>query len=219
MNMEVPIAAAAVREPRQGRSRASFERMLAAAEGLMAERGSDEFTLAEVARTGKVSIGSIYCRFAGKDELVRAVQVRVLERVDADQAAMVARVRAEARDLRTASLLLVGGLAESLRRHAGAMRPLMQRASADPVVAATGKSSYAKAADAFHAAVLEHRAEIGHPEPERAVQSAFRIAYAAIARYLGFGTSTDASWEGDWSVLKEDLGRMVAAFLADAPRA
>ena len=54
MNAEAPIASP-LREPRQGRSRASFERMLAAAEKLMAERGSDEFTLNEVAKTGNLA--------------------------------------------------------------------------------------------------------------------------------------------------------------------
>jgi hypothetical protein len=40
--------------------------------------------------------------------------------------------------------------------------------------------------------------------------------YAAIARYLGFGSATTAAWEGDWDELKEDLGRMCAAFLLTA---
>src|SRR5439155_8476116 len=61
------------REPLQGRSRASFERMLEAAEKLLVERGSDEFTLSDVSKAGKVSIGSIYCRFDSKDDLIRAV--------------------------------------------------------------------------------------------------------------------------------------------------
>lgn len=61
--------------PQQGRSRASYERMLAAAEKLMVKRGNDDFTLTEVAKAGKVSIGSIYLRFDSKDDLIRASMV------------------------------------------------------------------------------------------------------------------------------------------------
>ena len=46
----------ALRAPVQGRSKASYERMLVAAEGLMVSRGSDDFTLQEVSKKGKVSI-------------------------------------------------------------------------------------------------------------------------------------------------------------------
>lgn len=216
MNMETPIAT--VREPQQGRSRASFERMLAAAEELLAERGNDDFTLNEVGKRGKVSIGSIYCRFDSKDDLVRAVQVRVLERVNAEQLAMVARAREEASDLIALVERLVDDMAELLRRFADVMRPFMLRASTDPVVAATGKRRYAEVADAIHAALLDHRDEIRQPDPERAVASAYRILYSAIARYLGFGSTMGSAWDGDWAILKEDLARMLAAFLTTAPR-
>lgn len=66
--MDIETILAKARAPQQGRSKASFERMLATAEELMTQRGSDEFTLNEVAKHGKVSIGSIYCRFDSKDD-------------------------------------------------------------------------------------------------------------------------------------------------------
>lgn len=216
MNVESRITA--VRAPQQGRSRASFERMLVAAEELLAERGSDDFTLNEVGKRGKVSIGSIYCRFDSKDDLVYAVQTRVLDRVNAEQMDMVARARSDASDLVTLVDRLVDGTAESLRRFADVMRPFMLRASIDPVVAAQGKARYAEIAAAVTGALLDHRAEIRQPDPERAVQSAYRILYSTIARYLGFGSTMGSPWDGDWEVLKEDLARMIAAFLTTAPR-
>ena len=89
----ISVTGEATRVPQQGRSRASYERMLVAAEKLMVKRGDDDFTLTEVAKTGKVSIGSIYLRFASKDDLIRAVHVRVLARIDEDQRTMLADVR------------------------------------------------------------------------------------------------------------------------------
>lgn len=216
MNVETKISA--VRAPQQGRSRASFERMLIAAEELMSERGTDDFTLNEVGKRGKVSIGSIYCRFDSKDDLVHAVQTRVLERVNAEQLAMVESARTEASDLVILVDRLVEGTAESLRRFADVMRPFMIRASTDTVVAAQGKARYAEIADAVCAALLEHSAEIAQPDAERAVHSAYRILYSSIARYLGFGSTMGSAWDGDWQILKEDLARMIAAFLTTSPR-
>jgi AcrR family transcriptional regulator len=204
------------RAPRQQRSQASFERMIAAAEALLKERGNDDFTLQEVGKRGKVSIGSIYCRFDSKDDLIRAVQARVLEAVNAEQLKVIDEAEARAENLRQLVKLLVEGTAEALRRHAELMRPMMLRATSDPIVAAAGKKSYAEVAGRVEGALLTHRGEIRQPHPERAVHSAYRVIYAAIARYLGFGSATGASWEGDWEELKQDLGKMCAAFLLSA---
>ncbi|MDI1297449.1 MAG: helix-turn-helix domain containing protein [bacterium] len=202
-----------LRAPRQQRSQASFERMIASAEELLRERGNDDFTLQEVGKRGKVSIGSIYCRFDSKDELIRAVQARVLEAVNADQLRVIGEAEAKAQDLRQLVKLLVNGIANSLRHHADLMRPMMLRATSDPIVAAAGKKSYAEVADRFREVMLAHSSEILRPDPDRAVRSSYRILYAAIARYLGFGSATGAAWEGDWEILMADLGEMCAAFL------
>ncbi|MFD2781348.1 TetR/AcrR family transcriptional regulator [Novosphingobium pokkalii] len=212
--IEAARATSTMREPRQERSKASHERMLVAAEEILATGDLDALTLAAVSRRGKVSIGSIYCRFDGKDALLHAVQLRVLDRVDARMLAQIAIAREEARSLGAIVPSLVELMAETLRAYSAWLRPLMQRATFDPVVARTGKASYAATAAAVRAALLVHRAEIRQPDPARAVDSAYRILYAAIARYLGFGSATEAAWEGDWLVLKQDLSRMIAAFLA-----
>ena len=204
------------RAPRQQRSQASFERMIAAAEELLRERGNDEFTLQEVGKRGKVSIGSIYCRFDSKDDLIRAVQARVLEAVNAEQLRVIGEAEAGAENLRQLVKLLVEGIADTLRRHAELMRPMMLRATNDPIVATAGKKSYAEVAARVEEVLLAHRDEIRQQDPERAVHSAYRVIYAAIARYLGFGSATGAAWEGDWEELKQDLGKMCAAFLLSA---
>lgn len=187
--------------------------MLAAARQLMAETGGIDFTLTDVSKAGKVSIGSIYCRFDSKDALLHAVQVRVLEEVDAEQFALIDQADAKARGLGDLVYQLVEGMAENFRANAPLMRPLMLMASHDETVAATGKRSYAKVADRVREVLLKYDAEILQDDPRRAVDSAYRVLYASIARYLGFGSSVGAAWEGDWKVLKEDLAAMIAAFL------
>jgi len=207
----------ALRAPVQGRSKASYERMLAAAEALMLAHGSDEFTLQDVSREGKVSIGSIYNRFESKDALIHAMQLRVLERVDAAMHERIDQARAQTHDLDHLVVRLVEVVAETLREFADLMRPLMMKASSDTVVATTGKRSYALTANAVKEAMDQYRADIRQPDPDRAIDSAYRILYAAIARYLGFGSTTTAAWEGDWAVLKMDLARMIAGFFGHPP--
>jgi AcrR family transcriptional regulator len=205
--------ATALRAPVQGRSKASYERMLAAAEALLIERGNDEFTLLEVSKKGKVSIGSIYNRFESKDALLHAVQLRVLEQLDTAMFARIGQARAGHAALPSLVVALVETLAETLREFGPQMRPLMARASTDALVASVGKASYMGTANAIKEALLDHRDEMKVKDPERAVDSTFRILYAAIARYLGFGTISTSAWEGDWLVLKKDLAQMIAAFL------
>jgi hypothetical protein len=97
------------------------------------------------------------------------------------------------------------------------MRPLMLRATNDPLVAATGKSSFSPKPpmrSRFAAALFGGNQTT---RPAACSRSSFRILYAAIARYLGFGSATTAAWEGDWDVLLQDLSRMIAAFLVTPP--
>lgn len=216
MTKDVALSTA-LRAPVQGRSKASYERMLAAAEALMAAAGSDDFTLQEVSKKGKVSIGSIYNRFESKDALLHAVQLRVLERVDRRMGAMLEEARNGANTLDQMVVALTRAVGETLKENAAIMRPLMLRATNDPLVAATGKASFANTANAVKGALLLHASEMKQPDPLRAVDSVFRILYAAIARYLGFGSATTAAWEGDWDILLHDLSRMIAAFLVTPP--
>ncbi len=149
------------REPQQGRSRASLERMLEAAEQLMMRVGSDDFTLTEVAKVGNVSIGSIYLRFEGKDALIHAVHSRVLERINAEQDALLERVSAASSDLDGFTHAFVDEYAEMLLKFAPILRPIMLRAPHDPVMSKTGKDNYERFADKVKSRLLDYRSDFG----------------------------------------------------------
>jgi AcrR family transcriptional regulator len=205
------------RPPKQDRSRASFERMIAAAEALMVERGSDDFTLLDVSRVGKVSIGSIYNRFSGKEELVQAVHARMMTRLTADRARMVMNARERSSSLIELIPALIEEMGETLRRHASILRPMMLRAAHDSKIQELGKRGYIQATRAMVEELLQYRDQIRHPDPDHACEAAVNVAYAAFARELGFGMAELLQPVPEWNRFKQDVARMVAAFLLFEP--
>lgn len=210
--------ATATREPQQGRSRASYERMLGAARKLMVKTGSTEFTLTEVAKAGKVSIGSIYLRFDSKDDLIDVVQTRILTEIEEVQDTMLAGVVARTSDLQGFMMAFVDEFAEMLAKFAPQLRPMMLRAMSDARTSGRGSQSHDRFADAVRAAILAHGDEIGRADRERAVESSFRVIYSTLARYLGLGSSPEAAGQGNWTDLKRDLADMCTAYLTTAER-
>jgi AcrR family transcriptional regulator len=67
------------RAPRQARSRATFDRLLAAAAELLAERRFEEATVAELVRRAGSSVGAFYARFGSKEALFHELDERLFE--------------------------------------------------------------------------------------------------------------------------------------------
>lgn len=201
------------RKPQQGRSKASLERMLAAARELMLERGNEEFTLQEVSQRGNVSIGSIYLRFESKDNLVRAVIAEALDAITVEETAMLATLRSECQTLGEFVPLYVERYAEVLRVNAPLLRMAMMRAAVDPLVSGPGKEHALRATADGTNAMLAYREEIGGDDADIKALSAYHIIFATLARQLSLGSSGEAVHDYDWAKLKRELGRMCLAYL------
>jgi AcrR family transcriptional regulator len=74
---------AARRRPQQARALARVERILAAATELIAEKGSDQVTLSELAARAEITLGSLYQYFPDKSAIIRRLAETALERVQA----------------------------------------------------------------------------------------------------------------------------------------
>lgn len=205
-----PVAVA--RAPKQDRSKASFERVIKSATDILCERGHADFTLSEVSRRSKVSIGSIYARVDSKDELVRIIQQRVYDQIDREFAEIVDRLRRSRLPLRQLVPLLVRGLAEVLRTYGNIFGAMIEMAANDPQISTTGKRHYAEQLLNFKLLILERRAEIVHADPDHAATFAFAILYGMVSRHLGFG-GRDPVGGGDWRRFVDDLSTICLAFL------
>ncbi len=204
-------------EPQQKRSQASFERVIESTIQLLEERGNGDFSVTDVGQLAKASIGSIYGRFSAKDDLLRAAQVRINQRLEAGHDEFMARANAQGHDLASLVSSLVGEMAEFLKQRAPLLRAVMSCASTDMVMAQAGELSYRKAVFGFRAVLLKHSAEIRHPNPEQAADLCFTIAYGTVARHLGLGMLPAQNSKESWIELKEGLCDMCLAYLRTEP--
>ena len=165
-----------------------MDRLLAAVEDTIAERGVASLTVQEVARRAGLAAGTLYTRFAGKDALLRAFTITFFARArrTADSLFEDQRWRAlPARDLVTA---LVRVLVKSYRAKRGLLRALHLYVRTHP------DSEFQRQAAAFNsdlvrrltALLLLRREAIRHPAPERATLVGFLIVDAAAKETILF---------------------------------
>jgi AcrR family transcriptional regulator len=201
-----------LRPPQQRRSRESLERALAAGIELLEQGGYEAFTITEVARRAKVSVGTLYGRFQSKDGLFHEIQARALEAIEADQDALLARDWS-ALDAGALVHAAVEAVAEVFRRHAALLRVMMLRGATDPDVLARGRASSQRFAGAFTDALLTRRAAIVHPAPELAADVCFRMVYDVLARRIMYGPTFESAVSLAWDELVRELGEACAAYL------
>lgn len=201
------------RSPVQGRSRASTDRMLACATTLFLAGGYEAVTASAVAREADVAVGTLYGRFGNKDGLVHAVQQALLLRLQ--EAVTELEASPEWQAARPEDLIgtLIRSLAGLLSDHADSLQPIMRQAAFDPETARLGKVGYEHLRTAFLRASERAWPLIRHPDPEDAVESCFTIAYAALARALGLGSSPDVANVEALPKLTGDLVAMCDAYL------
>lgn len=213
----MPSISAHARVPKQGRSRQSFERIIEGTIDLLRERAYDQITLAEICERSEVSTGSLYGRVAGKDELLRAVQVRFLERLAEQFNAEAERIAKEARGLQQVVPAVVASLGNLLKENASVLRSFMLRSTSDPAIETAGKKSAFENHAKFIALVKACANEIRHTQPDRAIDTSMLLIYATQARYLGLDSIGGQGDASKWNELLQDLSDMMLAFLLFTP--
>ena len=201
------------RKPRQGRSLASFDRMLTATKSLMLERGSEDFTLQDVSELGNVSIGSIYLRFESKDRLLHAVIASELQGLIAGEREMLEDLVKKSTNLEQFLKLYIQRYSSFLSDHARLLSTIMQRAALDPMVSGPGKETARRSASMAVEAMLNFQDEIQGDGPREKAETVFQVIFATIARQFGLGTTRESGDEQILRKLQSQLGKMTLAYL------
>ncbi|MGS0684312.1 TetR/AcrR family transcriptional regulator [Nakamurella sp. GG22] len=208
---EAPV----LREPKQERSRRSFERVQDAALALLVERGPDSFTLAEVCTRADASMGAIYNRVNGKDDLIRLIHEREMARVDSDTEKALRATDVESGRLRDVVAELINRVTVLLRRDADVLRPFMLLAATDQQISVRGRQSAVLMRAQFVELLSQRRDEIRHPDPVTAIEWCFTIVYSVVARRLGLGSTMEGADDaGDWDDIVPNLVDTVTAYLS-----
>jgi AcrR family transcriptional regulator len=209
----MPPRESGIRPPQQQRSRESLERVLKAGERVLTEKGYEGFTIGEVSRRAKVSVGSVYGRFESKEALIRAIHQRMMERLTPPEEEVAAAPDDAGLDLATVVARGVHVLADSMDRERRLLRVFMVRGAVDPSIARPGSEASQATGRAFNSAVLARREEIGHPDPELAADIAFRMVYDVLARQVMHGPTFESDRMVEWDPLVAELIAAVLAYL------
>jgi AcrR family transcriptional regulator len=202
-----------IRPPLQRRSQESLERVLQAGAELLLEVGYEGFTLQEVSRRSGVSIGSIYARAPSKEALILAIYDREMAKVSAANERLRDTARLDELKGRELIIALVELMARSTLEHADILRVFMYRALVDPEIWRRGSERSSALAGAFEQALLEHRDELNHPDPELAIDVAFRMAYNTLVRRVSHGDRFESQRPLSDEDLIRELGEAVADYL------
>lgn len=203
-----------LRQPRQQRSKASLDRVLAAGAEVLVEGGYPAFTINEIASRAGASTGLIYARFEHKAALFEAVMLREMTRmVDEENAALDALAR---RHLPTRDLIagIVRILADVARREAPLTQVFMERTTVEPALVDHVKK-IRTAPQRIAALLVDRSDDLNRDDPERAADMAFWIATSSLERRVH--TDMWRHWRPDsdatWDLFVADLVEVLQAFL------
>ena len=209
--------AGGVRKPRQLRSQASMDRVLAATEELLADRLFEELTLAEILARAKVSVGAFYARFGSREGIVQPLHDRYDERLDVVTAQAFDPERWRGVPLvRRVRLLVRYGLA-AYHRNRGLLRALVLEWRLHPERITERQRAHRESFyERISTVLIGDGSEITHPDPRAAARFVF-LTYGAVCRELLLeGRSTvplPSAFGGDDRALAAELTRTIHAHL------
>nr|WP_202507404.1 TetR/AcrR family transcriptional regulator [Amycolatopsis rubida] len=176
-----------------------MQKLLTAAEQVLAEQGLESFTVAAVASRAGMSVGTIYRRFDGKEQLLRAVKDRLLTQLETS---VRDALRSAPPDLRSIFTAFVAALAQTFEEHDRIFPELLDAQRSD------GRDRGLAALSAIQDALLE---VLPSAETADLKMAARTIIGACVHR-----AATSRFWPDDrpWETWAEEAAEMALAYLA-----
>jgi AcrR family transcriptional regulator len=207
---------ASVRPPKQKRSQESLERVLDAATRLLEEKGFEAFTIQDVSQRADVSVGAIYARFGSKESLLRAVHRHAMDSIRPEHEAVASPDGRPGHGAREVIVGAVRAVADIFHGNEALLRAFMHLGAVDDEISRRGSENSNDLARRFEATVLAQRDAITHPNPEAAVDVAFRMAYCTFARQVMYGPVFESDRPVGWDQLVDEVGTACSAYLLEA---
>jgi hypothetical protein len=120
----------------------------------------------------------------------------------------------KAKNLRDAVRHYAASRIESLTSYAGILKKILDaQAQGDQVMHSRGRQSVQLGLRTFRATIAPFRPEIGHRDPELAIEMAFYVFNAAVLRKVQSYPSDTVFDHLDWKVMAEELTKVVLLYL------
>jgi len=206
-----------VRPPRQARSQDTLERILDAAEALVADKGFEDATVAEVVRRADSSVGSFYTRFRDKEGLLYALYERYLEQATATTDAALDPVRWEWATIPEIVGAVTRFLVSVYREREGLIRAFVLRNHSDPDFRARQERLSHYVSDKLSRLLLARAREIQHPDSARAAAFGLAMVASAIESIVLFGELRSSDLVLSDDELGDELTRAFLAYLGVTP--
>jgi AcrR family transcriptional regulator len=202
-----------IRPPLQRRSQESLERVLQAGFDLLKEEGFEGFTLQAVSKRAGVSIGSIYARVPSREALIMAIYERVMAWTEDEDNQISPAATRDALSSRQRIERIVAEMANSMLAHGSDLRVFMRQAAVNPDIWRRGAEKSQATAELFRRAILERPDDLAHPDPDLAIDVAFRMMYCTIARRITHGPLFESAHVVSDDALVAEISRAVADYL------
>ena len=203
-----------LRPPRQARSRKTLDRIADAALTLIAEKGLDGITIAQVVSAAKSSVGSFYARFGGKEDLVRYLEDRVWSEAGRRWDSGIESGEWTKGPIERIVQELVGLLIALETEDAGRRAAL--GSARGPAWLERGRAFHRRAMAEVQSILMPYSDQIDHPDPELAIGVGYRIVLAGIRELVG--DFSDPSVGPDPTPLRTELTRCYVGYLGAGPR-
>jgi AcrR family transcriptional regulator len=205
-----------VHTPSQRRGRESLERLLAAAERLVDQRGLDAVTVGDVVREARSSVGVFYARFADKDALLRCLHERFCARGREWAETAFAPERWESAGAAEVVRTLIDGLGRMDAKRAGLVRAFVLASGRDPSYAERAAAVGRELSAHVRRLLLARRGELRVDDSDRAIDFAVWLVIAHHDQRAVFGAvrTSELAWSAD--ARRDALARTVLAQLGIA---
>lgn len=198
----------------QERSRRTQRAILDAAARLLEEQGPEALTIAAVSARANVAGATVYRRFGDKEGLLAAIQAEFTEGIRSEYGRRLsASGLREAASAADAIRLAVRGLAETVRAHEKLLRVFAVLGLRDERVFAVGSRASHQGGRLFRDLLWPYRDEFSGGDPEAAIDTAYRLVYAACMHRVLNGPNLESPTLVTWERLTGELGRAVVLYL------
>ncbi len=205
-----------IRPPRQARSQETLDRILDAAEALVAEKGFEDTPVSEIVRRAESSVGAFYARFHDKEGLLHALYERYYEEAVATTDATLAPDRWEGAGTVELIDVVIHFLVSIFRERRGLMRAFVVRNHTHPEFQARQERLSHYVIARLAALLLARREQLSHPDPERATRFGFMLVFSTLESMILFGEMRSSLLSLSDDSLAAELTRSTLAYLGVA---